>query len=89
MRLNKIVLNAVAGLVPEVGDKWLGDELVAKVNGKRNYLWNILDFETRFHVVSFLAEGRSETEARNAIAEAFRRTQKEPKDFVSDGLASY
>lgn len=33
-------------------DEWHADETVVKINGKKYYVWFIIDFETRF-VISF------------------------------------
>ncbi|RLE87222.1 MAG: IS6 family transposase, partial [Thermoprotei archaeon] len=73
----------------EVGDKWLADETIVKVNGKAKYLWNIMDYETRHHIVSMLSDGRSSEEALKAIKEAIARAGKPPKKLVTDGLKSY
>jgi len=73
----------------EVGDKWLADETTIKVCGKANYLWNIIDYETRHHIVSLLSEGRGAEEALKAIKEAIVNAGKPPKKLVTDGLKSY
>jgi len=73
----------------EVGDKWLADETVVKVGGKAKYLWNIMDYETRHHIVSMVSDGRSAEEALKAIKEAIAKAGKPPKELVTDGLKSY
>ncbi len=89
LRLTRIVLGIVKDIKPEVGDKWLGDEMVLKVDGKKKYVWNIMDYKTRYQIVSILADGRGEDEAYNALMQAMQRAGKAPHEFVTDGLASY
>ena len=73
----------------EIGDRWLADETIIKVNGKAKYLWNILDYETRYHIASVLGEGRGAKEALGVIKNAIEKTGKHPKQLVTDGLKSY
>jgi transposase-like protein len=85
----KIMKDALGSITMEVGSKWLGDETILKVNGKAKYLWNVLDFETRCHIVSILTEGRGAKEALMVIETAIKKTGKEPRQFLTDGLQSY
>ena len=73
----------------EVSNKWLADETTIKVCGKANYLWNIMDYETRHHIVSLLSEGRGAEEALKAIKEAIINVGKTSKKLVTDELKSY
>ena len=89
VKLTGIMKNALRDIKLDVGDKWLGDETVVKVNGQIRYLWNIMDFETRIHIVSLLTEGRGAEEALMIIKTAIQEAGKKPTKFVSDGLKSY
>jgi transposase-like protein len=89
IKLTRIMSTAIRNLRPAVGEKWLADEMVVKVRGKPMYLWNIIDYKTRCHIVSILAEGRGEKEAYGALMTAIRRVGKPPRELVTDGLASY
>ena len=72
-----------------VGNRWLADEMVVRVRGRRMYLWNILDHKTRQLIASLLTNGRGTAEARRVLAEAIRRAGKNPKALVTDALGSY
>ena len=72
-----------------VGDRWLADEMVVRVRGRRMYLWNVLDYKTRQLIASLLTKGRGTNEARKVLAEAIRKAGKDPKVLVSDALGSY
>jgi transposase-like protein len=84
-----LIKRAVKGVKFSAGKKWLADEMVIKVKGKKMYLWNILDHKSRYHIISTLATGRGIKEAENVIADAIKKMEKKPDRFVTDGLASY
>jgi len=73
----------------EVGDKWLADETVVKVNGEPMYLWNVMDYETKAYITSLLTSGRDTNDAIRAIKEAIKNAGKIPRTLVTDGLQSY
>jgi len=89
LKLTDILRGACKKLRTEIGERWLADETVVKVNGEEKYLWNILDYETRFHIISMLADGRNTEQALTAIVEAVKGCEKVPKELVTDGLKSY
>lgn len=89
VKLTRTMQEALSNFKPEVGNKWLADETVLKVNGNMRYLWNIMDYETRCHIVSVLTEGRGAEEALNVIKEAIQVAGKNPEKLISDGLKSY
>jgi transposase-like protein len=89
VKLMGIMQEALSNVKPEVGNKWLGDEMVVRVNGQVRYLWNIMDYGTRVHLVSILTEGRGATEALMIIRQAIQEAGKNPQKFITDGLSSY
>jgi transposase-like protein len=89
IKLVKTLNEAFDKIKPKIGDRWLADETIIKVNGKAKYLWNILDYETRYHIASVLTEGRGAKEALEVIKNAIEKTGKYPKQLVTDGLKSY
>ena len=88
-KLTGTMQEALSNFKPEVGNKWLADEIFLNVNGNMRYLWNIMDYETRIHIVSILTEGRESEEALNVIKEAIREAGKNPEKLISDGLKSF
>ncbi|MEM2507395.1 MAG: DDE-type integrase/transposase/recombinase [Nitrososphaeria archaeon] len=89
LKLTSLLRRASQKLKVEVGDRWLADETIVKVNGEERYIWNMLDYETRFHIVSLVMEGRGAKEALNVLVEAVKRSRKIPNELVTDGLKSY
>lgn len=89
LKLTEILRKASENIELNVGTKWQADETMIKVNGREKYLWNILDYDSRVHIVSLLADGRGTGEALKAITEAIKRSGKVPRELITDGLKSY
>ena len=89
IKLTEIMCKALEDVRLELGNKWLGDETILKVNGKEKYLWSIMDYETRCYIAHLLTDGRSAKEASIVIKKAIRKAGKQPQKFVTDGLKSY
>lgn len=71
------------------GSRWHIDETIVKVKGEPQYLWNVLDAETRLLLASELTSGRSAQDAKRVIEKALKRAEKPPEEIVTDGLSSY
>jgi len=89
LRITNMLNEAFENVKLEVGEKWLADETVIKVDGAPKYLWNLMDYETRIYIASLITDGRGAEEALTAIKEAIKNAGKAPKTIVTDGLASY
>jgi len=76
-------------LMPDVSGTWHADETTINVNGKYQWLWNLMDRDTRFLISSRLTQTRREHEATNLFLEAQRATGIVPNTLVTDGLLSY
>src|SRR3989338_7539976 len=61
----------VNGLRPAVGDTWKADEQFIKVKGKQEYIWNVLDRDTRF----LLASNESPTRGYNDARQTFQMAE--------------
>lgn len=70
-------------------DRWHIDETVVNVNGKNEYLWNVLDHETRFLLATHVSEDRSLANTRAPIRKAKAATPDRPVDVLTDGMNSY
>lgn len=72
-----------------VGDVWVADETVLKVNGHNTWYWDILDVRTRVLLASRLSHTRGTRDAKALVQAAAERAGKIPKVIVTDRLASY
>jgi len=76
-------------LMPDVADVWHADETVLNVNGQYQWMWNLMDRETRFLIASRLTQTRREHDATNLFLEGQRISGVVPNVLVTDGLGSY
>jgi len=89
-RLTKIGLAEAKNYIPKVGDKWLADECVLKLkDGKKYWLINVIDYDTRFLLASRLFNTRGIKEVCLTFKTAKDRAKKSPKFMLTDGLKSY
>jgi putative transposase len=70
-------------------DRWHVDETVVNVNGKNEYLWNVLDHETRFLLATHISDDRSLANTRAPIHKAKQVTPDRPVDVLTDGMKAY
>jgi transposase-like protein len=76
-------------LMPDVADVWHADETMLNVNGQYQWMWNLMDRETRFLIASRLTQTRREHDATNLFLEGQRVSGIAPNVLVTDGLGSY
>jgi len=74
---------------PNVGDTWIADETVIKIDRKKYWLFDCIDAKTRFLLASHLSPNRGTREARALMDKAAERADKTPKVVMTDKLAAY
>jgi transposase-like protein len=74
---------------PNVGDVWIADETVLKIQGQDVWLWDIIDDDTRFILASKLSYRRTIEDAKTLFELAKRRADKSPKVILTDKLNLY
>jgi len=74
---------------PQVGDIWIADETVLKIDGQNLWLWDIIDDKTRFLLATRLSRSRTTQDAQTLIDRAVKMAGKSPKAVITDKLASY
>jgi putative transposase len=74
---------------PNVGDTWIADETVIKINNKKYWLFDCIDAKTRFLLASHLSPNRGTREARALMEKAAECANKTPKVVMTDKLAAY
>jgi putative transposase len=89
-RLTKIGLAEAKKHTPQVGDKWLADESVIRLkDGKKYWLINVIDYDTRFLLVSKLSRSRGIKDILEAFETALAKAKKYPKQMLTDGWLAY
>lgn len=74
---------------PNVGDVWMADETVIKINRKKYWLFDCIDATTRSLLSSHLSPNRETREARALMEKAAQRAGKAPKVVLTNELAAY
>jgi putative transposase len=88
-RFVKVAKDKVKGIKPKVGDTWIADETVIKIDRKKYWLFDCIDAKTRFLLASHLSPNRGTREARALMDKAAERADKTPKVVMTDKLAAY
>ena len=71
------------------GDHWVADEMSVDVGGRKAWLWNVMDGETRYILATHLTRDRDAQAAKTVLRKALATSGAPPKDFYSDKLRSY
>jgi transposase-like protein len=75
---------------PDIGNVWHTDEMMVKVDGSWEYLWNVMDEQTRFQLASVVSTERRVRDARMVFQKAKQNCGgRKPKYMVTDGLGAY
>lgn len=69
--------------------KWVADEMQVDVGGRKMWLWNVMDSETRYILASHLTPRRDANAARVVLRKAALAADKPPKTITTDKLRSY
>ena len=88
-RFIKVAKDKVKGIKPNVGDTWVADETVIKINRKKYWLFDCIDSKTRFLLASHLSPNRGTREAHALMTKAMERAGKAPKVIMTDKLRAY
>lgn len=69
--------------------QWVIDETMIKVAGENVWLWDVIDFHSRFLLATHLTLTRTIRSAIAVLSEAQSRSISIPKRIVSDGMKAY
>ena len=86
---SKLASSRVAHDKPRTGDKWVADELVARIGGGKVWVWTVMDTDTRYILASHLSHTRTIADAEALFRQAKERAGRQPKSIVTDKLAAY
>jgi len=88
-RFTKTAIDEANKYTPKVGDTWVADETVIKVGGKKLWLIDIIDSETRYLLATRLSETRGKKDIALLMRKAYLKAGKAPKRILTDGLKVY
>jgi putative transposase len=90
-RFAPLFQNIALELIPSLdfsSDEWHADETVVKIQGRKHYIWFIVDSETRFVLGFHLSPYRSSPQAFSLLHQTLSLPGK-PAAIVSDRYAAY
>lgn len=73
----------------KVGNVWVADETVLRIDGQNVWFWDIIDKDTRFLLASRVSTSRTTQDAQILVNKAISKAGKNPKLVITDKLASY
>ena len=89
-RYTSILNDYVSSLDPEVSEVWHADEMAVNIHGRMEWLWNVMDKDTRFQLAHVISKTRRLQDARRLFQTAKRTARdRRPKEIVTDGLHQY
>ncbi len=82
--------DSIKGYKPKkVGDTWVADETVIEIDGNNVWLWDVIDYDTRFLLATRISRSRTTQDAQMLYDRAVKTAGKEPGKVITDKLASY
>lgn len=89
VRFTKLAVKLAKDYKPNVGDVWIADETVLKIEGDKVWFWDLIDNKTRFLLASHMSLTRTTHDARVLLARAATRAEKPPETVITDKLPAY
>lgn len=74
---------------PEVSDTWVADETILSLKGKKHWLIDLIDSETRFLLGVKLSHDRNKKDITNLLQQARGLTGKSPRRLLINGWKGY
>ncbi|MCR8486845.1 MAG: IS6 family transposase [Nitrososphaerota archaeon] len=72
-----------------LGKRWHADETTVKIRGKLAYIWNILDYKTRYLLASHVSYRRDAKTAGKILIKLLNIVGSNPDKILTDKLSSY
>lgn len=76
-------------ITPQVGDVWRADELFVRIKGKPNYIYALMDDDSRFWLAKQIAEKKFSADVEPMFRDAMGTAQKKPKIMITDGAGNF
>jgi putative transposase len=88
-KYTQYAIDTEKGYKPEVGNVWVADETVLKLDGQNAWFWDIIDEKTRFLLASRLSRSRTTRDAQALMDKAVKTAGKSPQVIITDKLGAY
>lgn len=81
--------DVVRGFKAETGPTWVADEMVIRADGRKLWLWSVMDARSRYVLATHVSEVRTIRDAEKLLRDAKARATNIPRKIITDGLAAY
>jgi putative transposase len=89
-KYTQYAVDSVQGYKPKkIGRTFVADETVIEIDGQNVWLWDIIDYDTRFLLATRISRSRTTQDAQILYDRAVKMAGKEPDKVITDKLASY
>jgi transposase-like protein len=89
VRFTRKAVSEARDEMAEVGNVWIADETVLKIDNANVWFWDIIDDETRFLLASHISFARTTQDAEKLMTRALKAAGKAPKVIITDKLRAY
>lgn len=79
MHFSGLAVDKTKDCKPRVGDTWIADEMVLKIGGRDQWLWEILDSSTWYVLAMHITPTRTKKDARVLMKSALEKAGQAPK----------
>ncbi len=83
MKYTQYATDSIKAYHPKVGDTWIADETVLKIDGQNVWFWDIIDEKTRYLLDSRVSHSRTTKDAKILIDRAIKTAGKAPKTVLT------
>jgi len=88
-KYTRVALDEAENHRPQVGKKWVMDETVVKLDGRKYWLITALDSETRYLLGTKLSTSRNHKDIKEVLEAATAKTGTIPGKVLTDGWGGY
>ncbi|MFC1949376.1 transposase [Chloroflexota bacterium] len=90
MKYTQYAIDSIKDYQPKkIGNTWVADETAIMMDGGHLWLWDIIDYDTRYLLATRLSRSRTTQDAQMLYDRAVKTAGKEPDKVITDKLASY
>jgi len=89
VKYTTIALNEAKNYQPQVGKKWVMDETVVMLDGKKHWLITAIDADTRYLLGTKVSTNRNHKDIQKVLEESTARTGTIPDVVLTDGWGGY
>lgn len=88
-RFSEVAIDKAKDYKPKVGNSWVADETVLRIAGKKYWLIDIIDSDTRFLLTTKLSHNRNKQDIKELMERARDKADKTPEKVLTDGWGGY